>query len=85
VTRKLQGNDASDQSAVPERSGFGSGGVEAIGVLDSRILPDRAFSCLWDAIVLDQAQKDRLLAQSILNFTVRRKVDRRHNHGFRAH
>jgi SpoVK/Ycf46/Vps4 family AAA+-type ATPase len=50
--------------------------VDAVGVLDSRILPDPEFTSLWDAIVLDQAQKDRILAQAIVNFTVRGKVDR---------
>lgn len=58
------------------RIGAGSGGVEAIGVLDSRNLPDAEFHSLWDAIILDQEQKDRLLAQAVLNFTVRPKVDR---------
>jgi AAA+ superfamily predicted ATPase len=58
------------------RTGFGSGGVDAVGVLDSRNLPDPEFFALWDAIILDQPQKDRLLGQAILNFTVRPKVDR---------
>src|SRR5690349_9433420 len=56
--------------------GPGSGGVDAAGVLDSRLLPDDEFSALWDAIVLDQAQKDRILAQAIVNFTLRGKIDR---------
>jgi pachytene checkpoint protein 2 len=56
--------------------GPGSGGVDAIGVLDSRNLPDPQFDSLWDAIILMQDQKDRLLAQAILNFTVRPRVDR---------
>ena len=58
------------------RTGPGSGGVEAVGILDSRNLPDTEFDSLWDAIILDQDQKDRILAQAILNFTVRPKVDR---------
>jgi AAA+ superfamily predicted ATPase len=58
------------------RTGPGSGGVEAVGVLDSRNLPDPEFNSLWDAIILDQDQKDRILAHAILNFTVRPKVDR---------
>ena len=58
------------------RTGPGSGGVEAVGVLDSRNLPDPEFNALWEAIILDQEQKDRLLAQAILNFTIRPKVDR---------
>lgn len=57
-------------------SGAGSGGVDAAGVLDSRMLPDREFMSQWDAVILDAAQKDRLLSQAILNFTLRDKVDR---------
>jgi AAA+ superfamily predicted ATPase len=58
------------------KTGPGSGGVEAVGVLDSRNLPDPDFNALWDAIILERGQKDRLLAQAILNFTVRPKVER---------
>ncbi len=58
------------------RTGPGSGGVEGVGVLDSRYLPDPDFNELWDAIILEPGQKDRLLGQSILNFTVRGKVNR---------
>lgn len=58
------------------RIGAESGGVEAVGVLDSRVLPDPQFDAAWDAIILDQAQKDRLLATSLLNFTLRGRVDR---------
>jgi AAA+ superfamily predicted ATPase len=58
------------------RTGPGSGGVDGVGVLDSRLLPDPDFSALWDAIVLEPEQKDRLLAQAILNFTIRGKVNR---------
>ena len=58
------------------RTGPGSGGVEAVGILDSRNLPDPEFDLLWQAIILDQDQKDRILAQAILNFTVRPRVDR---------
>jgi AAA+ superfamily predicted ATPase len=74
--RDSRGNGSPDQSTHRRRSGSGSGGVEAAGVLDSRNLPDQEFSDLWDAIILDQAQKDRILGQSILNFTARSKVDR---------
>ncbi len=53
------------------RTGPGSGGVDAHGILDSRNLPDPEFSALWDAIIVDQSVKDRLLAQAILSFTLR--------------
>lgn len=57
-------------------SGAGTGGVDAAGVLDSRILPDAEFGSQWDAVVIESAQKDRLLSQAILNFTLREKVNR---------
>lgn len=56
--------------------GRGSGGVDAVGILDSKLLPDSDLLAFWDAVILDHAQKDRLLAQAILNFTLRSKVDR---------
>ena len=55
----------------PNRTGPGSGGVEAHGILDSRNLPDPEFYALWDAIIVDEEVKIRLLAQAILNFTLR--------------
>ena len=54
----------------------GSGGVDAVGVLDSRLLPDQEFMAQWDAVILEPIQKDRLLCQAILNFTLREKVNR---------
>lgn len=56
--------------------GSGSGGVDAAGVLDSRLLPDRDFVAQWDAVIVEPTQKDRLLSQAILNFTLREKVNR---------
>jgi ATP-dependent 26S proteasome regulatory subunit len=50
--------------------------VDAAGVLDSRGLPDPELIKQWDAIILEPAVKDRLLAQAILNFTIRPRVDR---------
>jgi pachytene checkpoint protein 2 len=46
------------------------------GILDSRRLPDESFDSLWESIILEQAIKDRLLSQAILNFTLRGKIDR---------
>jgi SpoVK/Ycf46/Vps4 family AAA+-type ATPase len=57
-------------------AGAGSGGVDATGVLDSRLLPDNEFVAQWNAIIVDSEQKDRLLSQAILNFTLREKVNR---------
>jgi pachytene checkpoint protein 2 len=50
--------------------------VDAKGVLDSKKLPDRFFLELWDAIIVDQQVKDRLLAQAVLSFTLRPKLKR---------
>lgn len=50
--------------------------IEAPGILDSRTLPDDGFDAFWDSIILDKAEKDRLLSQAILNFSLRPKVDR---------
>lgn len=60
----------------PAGGGAGSGGVDATGVLDSRLLPDREFLAQWEAVIVEPAQKDRLLSQAILNFTLREKVNR---------
>ncbi len=54
----------------------GSGDIDAAGVLDSRLLPDQEFMGQWDAVIVEPAQKDRLLSQAILNFTLREKVNR---------
>lgn len=59
-----------------DRSGPGSGGVDALGILDSRNLPDVDFSALWDAIIIEEEMKSRLLSQAVLNFTLRPQVDR---------
>lgn len=47
---------------------------ETRGVLDSRSLPDRTFDSLWDSLILPPETKDRLLAQAVLNFTARAKL-----------
>src|SRR4051794_22676635 len=75
----FDGRNDADGRVAPfpaARSGAGSGGVEAAGVLDSRLLPDSDFIAQWDAVIIDPAKKDRLLGQAILNFTVREKVNR---------
>jgi SpoVK/Ycf46/Vps4 family AAA+-type ATPase len=46
------------------------------GIFDSRRLPDRQFSELWEAIIIDADLKDRLLAHAVLNFTLRPKISR---------
>lgn len=56
--------------------GSGSGGVDAVGILDSRWLPDPDFLGIWDDIIVDEEVKDRLLGHAILNFTLRPRVSR---------
>jgi len=53
------------------RTGPSSGDIDAHGILDSRNLPDPEFNALWNAIIVDESVKDRLLAQAVLNFTLR--------------
>lgn len=48
--------------------------IEAEGILDSRVLPDADFDAQWEAIVLPPALKNELLAQGVLNFTLRPRV-----------
>jgi AAA+ superfamily predicted ATPase len=50
--------------------------VDAVGILDSRRLPDAELLAQWHAVIIDEPQRDRLLAQAVLNFTIRPKVDR---------
>ncbi len=47
-----------------------------LGVLDHRMLPSEEFLAQWDAILVEEDLKDRLLSQSVLNFTIRPKIDR---------
>lgn len=56
--------------------GSGSAGIDAQGVLDSRILPDEEFSGFWDSVFVEERLKTRLLSQAVLNFTMRPKLPR---------
>ncbi len=44
------------------------------GIHDIRHLPDAEFDGVWDAIILPSGLKDRLLAQAVLNFTARSRL-----------
>jgi SpoVK/Ycf46/Vps4 family AAA+-type ATPase len=46
------------------------------GILDKRNLPAKEFLSLWEAIIIDETTKERLLSQAILNFTLRPKINR---------
>jgi hypothetical protein len=48
------------------------------GIHEIRSLPDSDFDGLWDYIVLPPGLKDRLLAQAVLNFTARARLQRVH-------
>jgi len=63
-------------SVHEKNTGANSGGVNAQGVIDSRILPDPEFLELWESIVIDPGDKNRLLSQAVLNFTTRPRVAR---------
>src|SRR3954447_16880039 len=44
------------------------------GVVRRCILPNESFTGAWEAIVLAEGVRERLLAQSLLSFTVRQKL-----------
>ncbi len=46
------------------------------GIHRQRQLPDPSLDLLWDSIILDPSFKDRLLNQAVVNFRVRKEVDR---------
>lgn len=48
------------------------------GIHDIRSLPDSDFDGVWDSIILSPGLKDRLLAQAVLNFTARGRLQRVH-------
>lgn len=44
------------------------------GIQDIRTLPDPELDGLWEAVILPNETKDRLLAQAVLNFSARAKL-----------
>ncbi|MBX9716891.1 MAG: AAA family ATPase, partial [Burkholderiaceae bacterium] len=46
------------------------------GIQAVRALPDPGLATLWDSIVVEGGIKERLLAQAVLNYTLRPKIDR---------
>ena len=48
--------------------------MEEKGVLDQRDLPDKSFNDLWERIFLPKQLKDQLMAQVLLEFTVRTQL-----------
>lgn len=57
------------KSSVDEITG--AKGIHAI-----KLLPDRGFAELWEAILVDQALKDQLLSAAVLNCQVRPRISR---------
>jgi SpoVK/Ycf46/Vps4 family AAA+-type ATPase len=46
------------------------------GIHELRPLPDSEFDGVWESIILPSGLKDRLLAQAVLNFTARGKLQK---------
>jgi pachytene checkpoint protein 2 len=61
-------------SSIPGRGTRRNAIPDQKGILDARDLPDSDFDGLWDAVILPDGQKERLLAQAVLNFTARTKL-----------
>jgi AAA+ superfamily predicted ATPase len=66
------------EKVTPFTSAVRAGGrgrrPEQKGIHDIRKLPDPEFEGVWDTIILPAGLKDRLLAQAVLNFTARGKL-----------
>ena len=56
-------------------NGLNPAGEPIKGIAAAHALPHTPFSKLWEAILLDGDQKDRLLAQAVLSFTLRPRVE----------
>jgi SpoVK/Ycf46/Vps4 family AAA+-type ATPase len=63
-----------DQTKFIPANANRSGRSDQKGFHDVRPLPDRQFDDIWDSIVLPAGVKERLLAQAVLNFTARPKL-----------
>jgi SpoVK/Ycf46/Vps4 family AAA+-type ATPase len=48
------------------------------GIHDIRRLPDAEFDGMWDSIILPPGHKDQVLAQAVLNFTARQRLQQVH-------
>ena len=48
------------------------------GIHDIRPLPDTEFDGVWESIILPPGLKDRVLAQAVLNFTARPRLQQAH-------
>lgn len=75
VRKAQEAISAADRGQAPRQATPRKWVVDADGILDSRFLPDSDFAAQWDSIVVDPALKQELLAQGVLNYTLRTKVD----------
>lgn len=66
------------RTLIPQTSSRNSMRFGALpnGLIDVRALPDADFVAFWEAIKVEVALKDRLLAQAVLNFTTRTRIPR---------
>ena len=62
------------ESSGDGRSGPGRRAVDQKGIHDIWSLPDAGFDGQWASLILPPALKDRLLAQAVLNFTARERL-----------
>ncbi len=67
--------EAASEQHLTVHGRSGPGGEPARGIAAHHALPHLPFSALWDAILLDGDQKERLLSQAVLSFTLRGRVD----------
>lgn len=63
---------------ISEHSGNGHRAKRRVpdqkGIQEIRTLPDASFDAQWDSVILPAETKDRLLAQAVLNFTARGRL-----------
>lgn len=73
TTNRIASISPAAASLRPKRRSSGQKGVH-----DIRSLPDNEFDGIWESIILPVGLKDRLLAQAVLNFTARAKLQKVH-------
>jgi AAA+ superfamily predicted ATPase len=67
ISRSIANSDRSKRRAPDQK-----------GIHDIRSLPDPDFDGVWESIILPPGIKDRLLAQAVLNFTARARLQQVH-------
>jgi AAA+ superfamily predicted ATPase len=72
--RTQQGGNGRAAPFTPARSRSTGRHSDEKGIHDIRPLPDPEFDGVWGSIILPEGIKDRLLAQAVVNFTARAKL-----------